>query len=352
MTNDLRTQVRDYTEFFVSTVESIDLDEIRERPIGIGEGPVRPIRPLAPSSPRRGWLVAVAAAAAVLVLVGGAALLLRVTGSDSPVATTPQIDSLSSLTWSRVPHDEAVFGGPLEQRMFDVTAGGPGLVAVGLEEWPDIGTPSAPAPPSGAVWTSPDGITWSRVPHDEAVFDRASMSSVTAEGPGLVAVGSTSMMSAFGRSAAVWTSPDGITWSRVPHDEAVFGGAGISSVTAGGPGLVAVGGVGPDAAVWTSADGITWSRVRYDEAVFGGDASNSISSVSAAGTGLVAVGDGADGAAVWTSPDGITWARVPHDEEVFGGDGGMSSVTSGGPGLVVVGHAGGNAAVWVALPED
>ena len=40
------------------------------------------------------------------------------------------------------------------------------------------------------------------------------MSSVTVGGPGLVAV-----RSDVGR-AAVWISIDGITWSRVPHDEA------------------------------------------------------------------------------------------------------------------------------------
>ncbi len=68
MPSDLRTQVRDYTEFFVSTVESIVLDDITERPLGIGEGPVRPIRPLAPSSPRRGWVIAVAAATAVALV--------------------------------------------------------------------------------------------------------------------------------------------------------------------------------------------------------------------------------------------------------------------------------------------
>ena len=39
--------------------------------------------------PRWRWLTAVASAAAVLVLVGGAALLFRVVGSDTPVATTP-----------------------------------------------------------------------------------------------------------------------------------------------------------------------------------------------------------------------------------------------------------------------
>ena len=65
------------------------------------------------------------------------------------------------------------------------------------------------------------------------------------------------------QDAAVWTSPDGITWFRVPHDEAVFGGVGdqmMFSVTAGSTlGLVAVGleGAGNDfdAAVWVAATG-------------------------------------------------------------------------------------------------
>jgi hypothetical protein len=51
----------------------------------------------------------------------------------------------------------------------------------------------------------------------------------------------------------VWTSVDGMTWSRVPHDEMAFGGW-VFRVTVGGPGLVAVGRVGSleggDAAVW------------------------------------------------------------------------------------------------------
>ncbi len=84
------------------------------------------------------------------------------------------------------------------------------------------------------------------------------MSSVAVGGPGLVAVGAAGPFDDL--DAAVWTSPDGITWSRVPHDEAVFGRGGdqeIFIVTAGGPGLVAVGwnwsGDNLDAAVWVKA---------------------------------------------------------------------------------------------------
>ncbi len=76
------------------------------------------------------------------------------------------------------------------------------------------------------------------------------MNSVTAAGPGLVAVGSDFMRSAtlggWVTVGVVWTSVDGINWSRVPHDEAVFEAPPrpellMNSVTAGGPGLVAVG---------------------------------------------------------------------------------------------------------------
>ena len=68
------------------------------------------------------------------------------------------------LAWERVPHDEAVFGGEGYQSMWSVAAGGPGLVAIGSDRVSDGG------PDNAAVWTSPDGLAWTRVPHDEAIF--------------------------------------------------------------------------------------------------------------------------------------------------------------------------------------
>jgi hypothetical protein len=260
--------------------------------------------------------------------------------SEGAVAA-PATDAQS---WQRVAHDEATFGGDGGQEMFSVTAGGPGLVAVGHDEGRE----------AAAVWTSADGSVWQRVAHDEQTFGGASsqeMWSVTAGGPGLVAVG------ADGGSAAVWTSSDGSAWQRVPHDEATLGGDDqqwMFSVTAGGPGLVAV---GQDrgreaAAVWTSTDGSAWQRVAHDEQTFGGDDQQTMYSVTVGGPGLVAVGLDMStlSAAVWTSTDGSVWQRVAHDEETFGADWGqwMDSVTAGGPGLVAVGPDGGSAAVWTS----
>ena len=315
--------------------------------------------------------------------------------------------SLDGRAWSRVPHDESVFGGEGLQYPLGGAAGGPGLVAVGVDE--------AGGDPDAAVWTSPDGLVWARVPHDEAVFggnDLQTMTSVTTGGPGLVAVGADGSggdwvlavwtspdglnwerlplngaalggssgqraervvawsggLVAVGEAiceegycAAVWTSVDGIAWTRTPHDESVFGGPetqAMEAVAVGGPGLVAVGFDGSggdfDAAVWTSVDGVAWARVPHDEAVFGGEHVQAMSDVVAVGGGFVAVGrdDSPAGVslAVWTSPDGLTWTRVPHDPAVFGSDAEVLSVAAavGGPGVVVVDGAG---EVWVAAPD-
>jgi hypothetical protein len=317
-------------------------------------------RPTMPTE-RRSFGVAIAVAATILLMAG--ILLVGddrdaiVSSPDSSVVETgpttsgvmpnptspPEASIMASpLPWSPVPHDEEIFGGWSDQWMSSVTAGGPGLVAVG-----SIGSRFPGGSFAAAVWTSVDGLTWSRVPHDANIFS-GTMSSVIAGGPGLVAVGWAGQLNSVGGepAAAVWTSVDGFTWTRVPNDEGAFGSAHddarpwMKSVTVGGPGLVAVGLDGSDAAVWTSVDGLTWSRVPHDDDVFGGNDEEwqGMNSVTVGGPGLVAVGGGED-ARVWTSVDGLTWSRVPHDVEVFGGDRaqGMHSVTAGGPGLVAVG---------------
>ena len=182
---------------------------------------------------------------------------------DESAADAAVWTSVDGLEWSRVPHDEAIFGGPGEQRMISVTVGGPGLVAVG----------SALAYDEPAIWTSVDGWNWARVPYELDVESTASwwegpMLSVTAAGPGLVAVGMTGAPSGQIWTEAVWTSPDGLAWSPSvrrsgPYDDDLVDWyEQMVSVTAGGPGLVAVGsepteedGGEPDAnaAVWVAS---------------------------------------------------------------------------------------------------
>ena len=219
-----------------------------------------PTRPVTPTPPRRrrAWVFA-AAFILVVVAVGAAALVIRGDG-DAPVADEPMAPiDVGSLAWSRVSHDDTVFNPtPGVDMMWSVTRGGPGFVAVGRTFSSD-----APAPipvemdwaywqnlgsyilgdgdlryrGEPAVWVSEDGITWSRLSDDALPeFDRSGvMESVTAGGPGFVAVGadispplhpvgppelpvSLSVQQALGEwawNAAVWISEDGLLWSSV-----------------------------------------------------------------------------------------------------------------------------------------
>ena len=139
------------------------------------------------------------------------------------------------------------------------------------------------------------------------------MTAVVAGGPGLVAVGVDDSIGDW--RAAAWVSVDGAAWSRVLHQEVAFGGPDAqitSSLVVGGPGLVAVGsewlGGGWDAAAWTSIDGRAWSHVQHQEAEFGGADWQTMEAVAPGPSALVAVGSdhsgGDDDAAVWASPPG------------------------------------------------
>jgi len=297
-------------------------------------------------------MAAVAAAGPGLVAVGADS-----SGDDVDVAVWVSSDG---MTWSRVAQDEEALVVPDDQWATTMAATGFGLVAAG---WEGLGEDS-----DAAVWVSADGLAWSRVGHDEAPFGGPGIQEidgvVVIDGL-VVAVGSDE--SGADGSAAVWTSPDGLTWSRVPHDEAIFGGPGnqvMLAVAAGGPGLVAVGlewsADRAIAAVWTSPDGLAWSRVPHDEAVFGAAESQVMEGVVVAGGGLVAFGwqtmEEEMDAAVWVSTDGVAWSRSALLSAALGGpdDQMMLHAIEAGPGLVVVGEQHGSGVsdgvVWVATP--
>jgi hypothetical protein len=319
-------------------------------------------------------------------------------GRDSDAAAWYSFDGRA---WSRVPHDEAVFGGDGHQQINAVAAVGSGFVAVGTEGddatmLPSMDEPSESFETHAAVWHSDDGITWSRAPHHDALSGGdggAVMNDVAYDGIGLVAVGAvyhrTEPFAVYGWEdgdwaeidtdvdAAVWQSDDGVTWTRVVNESDVFGGDtmrhNMNAVVAGGPGFVAVGIEGfdytgfaystPDgtgtqttgfenvtenaAAVWTSPDGETWTRVVGEPSLShsGGDVEGWATMVDIVATdaGLVAVGrDSWDPApdlgwrqfaAVWRSFDGLSWYRSGDPGELGYAD--MRGVTATGNGYVV-----------------
>ena len=156
---------------------------------------------------------------------------------------------------------------------------GPGLVAVG--------TISIGGHDSVALWSSPDGLIWTRVPTDPVFLD-ATAGRLAQRGNELV-------LDAFS------CVPGGTYCSTSKLFVSVAGGPwqvanGINSdwsyqaVAAGGPGFVAAG-TTQDAldhstgVVATSADGLHWS-----EAPPAGMAGATIGGLAAGPTGLVAVG--------------------------------------------------------------
>ena len=222
-----------------------------------------------------------------------------------------------------------------------VTAGESGLlVAVGSDG--HFSDEQADA----AIWTSPDGVSWTGV-RDSDLFDpEAQVAVAVASGPGgFVAVGTEIRDGGEAIAPLAWTSSDGESWRRVVVDADGF----VNAVAAGGPGLVAVG--GGEVPVWTSPDGQSWTPGQADPQVFAPrldveDGFLVLQGVAAAADGrVVAVGwettrSGTQVGAAWLSLDGVSWARVPHDDAVFGDGAGLTQVedvVAGGPGFVAVG---------------
>jgi hypothetical protein len=179
---------------------------------------------------RRAVLAAAVAAAAIVLAVGivvadrnGGNVVTDAVSSPSDVEPAPPaVAEPGSSLWSLVFHDEAVFGGKGDHRMFDVAVGGPGLVAVGHQEaCTDYvaadGEVIGEADPlticddnNAVVWTSPDGLTWSlaaNVATEPALTGSSWVSALNATNGRLVAVGSHSPNRDSG-GAAVWTSPN------------------------------------------------------------------------------------------------------------------------------------------------
>jgi hypothetical protein len=104
-----------------------------------------------------------------------------------------------------------------------------------------------------AFWTSTDRVHWAFHPQPSMAGNITGLAATRA---GYVGVGDTGT-----GNAAVWLSPDGVTWTAVP-DQAALHGATMADVrTLDDGSLVVVGGDPNDAFVaWTSADGLAWVR--------------------------------------------------------------------------------------------
>ena len=253
----------------------------------------------------------------IVPLVASALLWMAMGSSPGGLGASPRpdpiADSIPGLAWSRVPLARSVADGA---RMTDVTVGGPGFVAVGVDR-NDV----------PVAWTSLDGLTWERheLPRSreftQAIaggWDPDVLSgAIVAEHGGTLVVfdrGSTPegfAVPGFG-ARRLWTSPDGVDWTLVPSKEAGLdpepkGGmygmtpGPLLDVTAGATGFVAVGlsefngRTVPQIA--RSTDGLAWQITRERDSLVKPPASLSqlpmdswvIPGVTATGDGPLAV---------------------------------------------------------------
>src|SRR3954470_3460132 len=230
--------------------------------------------------------------------------------------------SADGRTWNLVLGQEDALGGPGEQQINGLSPlKGAGFIVVGSD--------TSSGSEDAAVWLSPDGNTWNKVPSaplggpGKQSMNRVSSTSTNV---GLLGVGSTTDTDDGTQDGAIWSSTaGGNNWTLQPVGE--LGGPGDqevlrvtvlkSGITTG---FVAVGtstlNGDSDAAVWTSVDGQTWVRVPDPDGVLGGDGNQGMTDVQQVDDLLVAggfdTGDGLD-AAIWTSSNGTDWTLLSSD---------------------------------------
>lgn len=147
-----------------------------------------------------------------------------------------------------------------------------------------------------AIWTSVDGGTWREVDPDQAGLGRGSVSDVVFTGSIYLAIGTIDDRDGT-HDGGVWTSPDGIDWSRVAAQDASLTGPDeteLYRVVPFGGGMFLVGNHGPHA-----------ERVQCEQLL------GAVSSTDAEPPAKTALSCGWGREHHWLSADGTAWRRLP-----------------------------------------
>jgi hypothetical protein len=346
---------------FWSLTEAMDLEGSRHA-VGIA---VRAARRSSRPVVSVRFAAAMVAALLVAVSVGGAAVLfsragpavvpsgrpavaskapaVAATAADPTPASEGPIAGVSRLDWNRYPLQGDAAG---QGTMLAVTAGGPGLVAVG--RFTDVShhhnTPTSERHHTEAVvWRAFGDAAWLRVTGQPG-FTHAAMQDVASSRGVVVAAGYDDAQGGAG-ATRLWRSLDGADWTVLP-DTTIPAGTRLSRVLGTPAGFLASGvevtpGEGPGrGVVWRSDDGVAWTRAA-DPASFESGVVNAIFEI---GEELVAIGQKRgdylriNPPLLWRSSDASRWEAVPLSNDAFGSDlAGIAAIAAGGPGYIAVG---------------
>jgi hypothetical protein len=187
---------------------------------------------------------------------------------------------------------------------------GEAYLATGFRPDLDSGIPPAARP---AVWSSPDGITWSELPPDglppngtivRAVFDGTRITAIGWDGPGRFEPKTPLPSEAEGR---VWSSEDGRSWTDVTPAGTTLAFTDIIEVDGA---LVVGGAAGGEPAVWTETGAQQWQQTTIDTPSEG---QTVVSIAGKEGELLAIVRSAADVegiVSVWSAEAGERWTRV------------------------------------------
>jgi hypothetical protein len=209
-----------------------------------------------------------------------------------------------------------------------------------------------------ALWTSPDGLTWTRV-QSPAFFTSASVYTVDAGSTGYIASGTLKD----GVTQAVWLSADGRSWRQVALTKATFGNFVVDGATDFAAGYVisgtvaSNGGCGGEASVftpslWWSANGTSWTRSKLTGAGPASDAWVTVNRIS--DHALMAIASRWDDTSqtydqlVWVTSDGRTWNVVKSPSTMLS----TNILTNGQRGLLVLAPSDDNGPPTIATVGD
>ncbi len=285
-----------------------------------------------PTDPRGRDLIRAAAACSGHWYLSGA--ILTAEGVTTPAVWT----SRNGVDFVPMPLRAVSFYGP-NDTLYDIACRGGDVVAVGATNGGVHDNPRT------STWVSAGGGPLVEKPSGLGLYggeDAIGVGPATAGTPGFLIVGARVDRDG-GAGAAVWTSPDGVTFTLRDADPALESGdAGGTAITAAAPaygGFIAVGSLTPpdsrlaarDPLAWTSSDGATWQRVTFPRTA----ADDPLINVVQAGNGMVAVGTDGRRFVEWTADaGGQGWRPGSHFGAIV--------VSSWLPGVPSLAPAGGN----------